>query len=199
MNKKQIIGLIVAATMFTFVGVSNIITKSYTKSINNNISQAETLSDMMLSSTKVVLPVEKFVGVVNVEGIIQDTQSTSSIFGMAESYNHQKTLSYIDDMKNSDSNKGILLYVNSPGGGVYESDELYLKLKEYKEITGRPIWTYMGSQACSGGYYISMASDKIYANRNTWTGSIGVIVSLYNYKELYDKLGIKEEHITSLS
>lgn len=100
-------------------------------------------------------------------------------------------------MIKSNSNKGIILYVNSPGGGVYESDELYLKLKEYKEKTGRPVWTYMSSRACSGGYYISMASDKIYANRNCWTGSIGVITSLVNVKGLYDKLGIEEIDITS--
>lgn len=200
MNKKQIIGLIVAASIFTFVGVSSAITKSYTKSIANkasNINQLESLNDIMLSSTKLTLPFESFIGVVNIEGVIQDAQATSSIFGITEGYNHKNTLSYIEDMKNSENNKGILLYVNSPGGGVYESDELYLKLKEYKEDTGRPIWTYMGSQACSGGYYISMASDKIYANRNTWTGSIGVIVSLYNYKDLYDKIGIKEDNITS--
>ena len=55
----------------------------------------------------------------------------------------------------------------------------------------------MASQACSGGYYISMAADKIYANRNTWTGSIGVIISSTNLKGLYDKLGIKEIDITS--
>ncbi|MDE6850867.1 MAG: signal peptide peptidase SppA, partial [Lachnospiraceae bacterium] len=95
------------------------------------------------------------------------------------------------------NNKGILLYVDSPGGTVYESDELYLRLMEYKENTGRPIWAHFASQACSGGYYISMAADKIYANRNCWTGSIGVIISLANYKGLYDKLGIKEIDITS--
>ena len=55
----------------------------------------------------------------------------------------------------------------------------------------------MASEACSGGYYISMASDKIYANRNCWTGSIGVITSLTNMKGLYDKLGIQEIDITS--
>ena len=97
----------------------------------------------------------------------------------------------------SSSNEGILLYVNSPGGGVYESDELYLKLKEYKEATGRPIWTYMGSQACSGGYYIAMQSDRVVANRNAWTGSIGVIITLTNLSELYDKLGIETIYYTS--
>jgi protease-4 len=68
---------------------------------------------------------------------------------------------------------------------------------EYKEKTSRPVYAYFASEACSGGYYISMAADKIYANRNCWTGSIGVIVSLTNYKELMDKLGVKEIDITS--
>ena len=76
------------------------------------------------------------------------------------------------------------MYVDSPGGTVAASDELYLKLKEYTEETGRPVWTYMGEMACSGGYYIAMASEKVYANRNTWTGSIGVILSYLNYKDL---------------
>ena len=101
-------------------------------------------------------------------------------------------------MEKSDKNKGILLYVDSPGGAVYESDEMYLKLMEYKEKTKRPIWAYFASQACSGGYYISMAADKIYANRNCWTGSIGVTMgTIYDISGLLEKYGIKSESITS--
>ena len=94
-------------------------------------------------------------------------------------------------------NKGILLYVDSPGGTIYESDELYEKLAEYKESTGRPIWDYMSHYAASGGYYVSMNSDRIYANRNTVTGSIGVIMSGYDMSGLYEKLGIRYVSITS--
>ena len=197
MNKKQIIGLIVAASVFTLVCISSVLTNSYSKSINKDEKNTLSSFETMLSDSSISLPIEDFVGVVNVEGTIQDSSGSSSIFSSEQSYNHKNTLDYIENMKNATNNKGILLYVNSPGGGVYESDELYLKLKEYKEETGRPVWTYMSTEACSGGYYISMASDKIYANRNTWTGSIGVIMSLTNYKELYDKIGIKETHITS--
>ena len=53
----------------------------------------------------------------------------------------------------------------------------------------------MAEEACSGGYYISVAGDKIYGNRNTWTGSIGVYMELPNYKGLFDKLGIKTTYI----
>ena len=95
------------------------------------------------------------------------------------------------------NNQGILLYVDSPGGTVYESEELYLKLKEYKEQTGRPVWDYMAHYAASGGYLISMAADKIYANPNTTTGSIGVIMSGFDMTGLYEKLGIRYVSITS--
>ena len=152
---------------------------------------------MALSSGNVSIPSENFIGVVKVDGIIQNKSDSDSLFGSTEGYNHKKTLNYIDEMIHSQENKGIILYVNSPGGGVYEADELYLKLKQYREETGRPVWTYMSNQACSGGYYIAMASDRIYANRNCWTGSIGVITSLTNVKGLYDKLGIKEIDIVS--
>ena len=197
MNKKQIIGLIAAAVAFVFVSVASVITKTVSDNMSNKNDQTKKSLESMLHSDKVTLPNKDFVGVVKVEGTIKDASESSSIFSNSQSYDHKKTLKYIDSMMESKNNKGIILYVNSPGGGVYESDELYLKLKEYKEKTGRPIWTYMASQACSGGYYISMAADKIYANRNTWTGSIGVITSLTNVKGLYDKLGIKEIDITS--
>ena len=197
MNKKQIIGLIAAAVAFVFVSVASVITKTVSDNMSNKNDQTKKSLESMLHSDKVTLPNKDFVGVVKVEGTIKDASESSSIFSNSQSYDHKKTLKYIDSMMESKNNKGVILYVNSPGGGVYESDELYLKLKEYKEKTGRPIWTYMASQACSGGYYISMAADKIYANRNTWTGSIGVITSLTNVKGLYDKLGIKEIDITS--
>lgn len=194
MNKKQILGLIAAALVFVFVGVSSAITKSKFPEGEEKENKFTSILESELNSS-LALPENDYVGVVEVNGTISES-SESSIFE-TPSYDHQSTLDYIESMKNSPSNKGILLTVDSPGGGVYESDELYLKLKDYKDTTKRPIWTYMKSQACSGGYYISMASDKIFANRNCTTGSIGVIMSLVNTKELYDKLGIKEVNITS--
>ncbi|HOM02939.1 MAG TPA: signal peptide peptidase SppA [Acetivibrio sp.] len=186
MNKKQLIGLIVAGVVFVFVCSSSILMNTVSKKLGSSLN---------LSNIENSLPLSPYIGVISVEGTIADSDSTASFMGSG--YNHKETLELIEDMKNSSSNKGILLYVDSPGGGVYESDELYLKLKEYKEETGRPVWTYMSNQACSGGYYISMASDKVYSNRNTWTGSIGVIISLTNLKELYDNIGIKGIYITS--
>ncbi len=133
------------------------------------------------------------IDVVYVEGVIGDSGSLFS----EPTYNHSWTLDQIDELMYSSSNQAILLYVNSPGGGVYESDELYLKLKEYKEVTGRPVYAYMAQTAASGGYYICMAADKVYANRMTLTGSIGVIMSAMDTTELEKKIGVKTENIVS--
>ena len=136
---------------------------------------------------------EKSFAVINVIGTIQSGNEGVARIG----YDHNATLRYIDQLMEDETNTGIFLDVDSGGGTVYESDEMYLKLLEYKEKTGRPIHAYFNSTACSGAYYISCAADYISQNRNGWTGSIGVIISTTNVSELYNKLGIKEVLITS--
>lgn len=199
MKKKQLIGIIVTGVVIIAVGITgvlaNVVSSHFMADTANSTSTmfSELFSDA--TSLEEELPKDDYIGVINIVGEIGATSSDS--LTSSDAYNHDMYMDYIEKMEESDNNKGILLYVDSPGGTVYESDELYLKLMEYKEITQRPIWAYFATQACSGGYYISMAADKIYANRNCWTGSIGVIVSLINCKDLYDKLGIKEIDITS--
>lgn len=192
MKKKQLIGIVVAGVVFAFVCSMSVLTSRVSDSMSKKESLLKSFTQL---ADNFELPTEDFIGVVDVQGAIMNTSSTS-VFDTA-SYNHERTLKLIDALKDSNYNKGILLTVNSPGGGIYESDDLYLKLKEYKEETGRPIWTYMESQACSGGYYIAMASDNVVANRNTWTGSIGVIIGLSNYKELAEKIGFETIYFTS--
>lgn len=135
-------------------------------------------------------PMEEYIATIYVRDEISETASGF--------YDHNYILNTIDDLENDENNKGIILWVDTPGGTVYASDELYLKLKEYKEKTGRPIYSSYQSMAASGGYYISCLSDKIYANRNCWTGSIGVTMGSYiDVTGLLEKLGIKINTITS--
>ena len=200
MKTKQIVGNVITGVVIIAVGITGVASNVIgSKLIKQNKTETSSIVKDMFSSvsgdSNIELPNKDFVGVINIEGEIGASSSNS--LTSDSTYNHDFYLKYIEKMEKSDKNKGILLYVDSPGGAVYESDEMYLKLMEYKEKTKRPIWAYFASQACSGGYYISMAADKIYANRNCWTGSIGVIVSLTNCKKLYDKLGIKEIDITS--
>ena len=200
MKTKQIISIVITGVVIIAVGITGVASNVIgSKLIKQNKTETSSIVKDMFSSvsgdSNIELPNKDFVGVINIEGEIGASSSNS--LTSDSTYNHDFYLKYIEKMEKSDKNKGILLYVDSPGGAVYESDEMYLKLMEYKEKTKRPIWAYFASQACSGGYYISMAADKIYANRNCWTGSIGVIVSLTNCKKLSDKLGIKEIDITS--
>lgn len=194
MNKKQIGGLIVAAVLFIAVGVSSVMTNT----ISQNMLQ-ETVTEALTSSYGGYgydTPNYDYIAIVNVEGTIQEQKATS-IFELAEGYQHTTTMEYIDQLMYDSYNKGILLYIDSPGGTVYESEELYNKLKEYKENTGNQIWTYMAHYAASGGYMISMPSDRIFANENTTTGSIGVIMSGYDMTGLYEKLGMRYVSIAS--
>jgi protease-4 len=87
----------------------------------------------------------------------------------------------------------ILLRINSPGGSVVASDEIYHALKG----CGKPIVVMMGEMTASGGYYISMAADYLLANPNTLTGSIGVISSFPETSELMKKLGVTVSVIKS--
>ncbi len=199
MKTKQIAGIIISCVVITATGVTGILSNIIGNKVIDAQNEAKRgiISEMLSSKagTKASLPSDDFIGVINIEGTIGASSAVS--WTSASVYNHDLYMAYIGQMIEADNNKGIFLYVDSPGGSVYESDELYLKLMEYKEKTGRPVWAYFAGQACSGSYYISMAADKIYANRNCWTGSIGVIISLANCKKLYDKLGIKEIDITS--
>ncbi|CAN5890709.1 signal peptide peptidase SppA [soil metagenome] len=83
---------------------------------------------------------------------------------------------------------GIILNVDSPGGGVLASDAIYNRVSEIAEDL--PVVALMGDTAASGGYYVSAGATEIIAHRFTWTGSIGVIATIPNFTEAAGKLGI---------
>ncbi len=90
--------------------------------------------------------------------------------------------------------KAVVIRVDSPGGSVGASQEMYRAIERLKE-KGKPVVVSMGNVAASGGYYISAPADFIYANPGTITGSIGVIIQHVAYKELMAKIGIKAKSI----
>ncbi len=120
------------------------------------------------------------VALVRVTGIILD--STDVIKELKE-YSKDKSV------------KAIVLRVDSPGGGVAPSQEIYeeiLKIKKHKKVI-----VSMGSVAASGGYYISAPADRIVANAGTLTGSIGVIMEIPDVSDLMKKIGVKTQVIKS--
>lgn len=102
----------------------------------------------------------------------------------------------IKKFREDKSIKAIVLRINSPGGGVAASQEIYEEVKKTRD-KGKIIVVSMGSIAASGGYYIACGSSLIVANPGTLTGSIGVIAQFYTIKDLADKLGIKQQVIKS--
>jgi len=90
--------------------------------------------------------------------------------------------------------RAIVLRINSPGGSAAGSEEVYRAIKRVRR-SGKPVFASMGDVAASGGYYIASASSKIYADSNTLTGSIGVIMSLSDLSDLYKKIGYKPETV----
>lgn len=100
----------------------------------------------------------------------------------------------LEEVATDEAVKALLLFVDSPGGSVIGSDEIYHALKTKVRV---PIVVYMGSTAASGGYYVSMAGKHIVAHPNTLTGSIGVISEFTNIEGLYEKLGLKSIVIKS--
>lgn len=93
--------------------------------------------------------------------------------------------------------KAIVLRINSPGGTISGSDYYYTLLKSLKTDRAVPIIVSMGPMATSGGYYVAMAGDQIFAERSTITGSIGVICMLFNAAGLCEKIGVGMNNITS--
>jgi len=87
--------------------------------------------------------------------------------------------------------RAVLLKVNSPGGEVLASDEINRAITEFQEKNSKPVIASMGSLAASGGYYVSVPCRWIVAHELTITGSIGVILSTWNYRGLMNKVGIR--------
>lgn len=96
----------------------------------------------------------------------------------------------LNDYADDSSVKAIVIRIDSPGGGVVVSQEIYNAVKNAKK-EGKKIIVSMGSVAASGGYYVAAAADKIVANPGTLTGSIGVKMEFANLEKLLEKIGVK--------
>lgn len=185
MKKNSIIKTIASVlAVFIFVWVAGLL-------LGNSIK-----SSLGTSKAKINPPNQDYIAVIFVNGAIQNA-SSDPLSTYPQTYNYNATISYIYSLVEDKNNTGIFLELNTPGGSVYDSDALYLALMYYKEQTGRPIEAYIHYYSYSGGYYISMAADKISANRNSMTGSIGVVMTHVSYAGMYEQEGIAVTYITS--
>ncbi len=128
------------------------------------------------------------VAVLEVNGTIQSGEQG----GLFSSGTFSRTfISQLERARRLPYVRAIVIRVNSPGGDAVASDEIYREIQRTRREFNKPVVVYMGSLAASGGYYISAAADRVVANPNTLTGSIGVIISIPTYDELFNKVGIR--------
>jgi protease-4 len=109
--------------------------------------------------------------------------------------NYQNTLNYLSAAEKDSSIKAVVLNVDSPGGAVGASQEIYRAIEKIRNK--KPVIVSMGNVAASGGYYISAAANEIFANPGTITGSIGVIVQHIDLTNLLQKVGVEITNIKS--
>ena len=107
-----------------------------------------------------------------------------------EGINSEKVSETIHKLMEDDNVKGMVLRVNSPGGSAFGSEQIWKAVQDFK-AAGKPVAVSMGDYAASGGYYISCNADRIFAERTTITGSIGIFGMIPSFKELVEnKLGV---------
>lgn len=93
--------------------------------------------------------------------------------------------------------KGVVLRINSPGGGVGATETMYNEVRRFRERTGKPVVVHLGDLAASGGYYLALAGDRIIASPSGITGSIGVIIPTFNFSAGMQKVGIVSRSVKS--
>lgn len=98
---------------------------------------------------------------------------------------------------NDASIRALVLRIDSPGGGVAASETLHALVRDFKATSGKPVVISMGDIAASGGYYVAMAGDTIYAQPSTLTGSVGVIIPAINAADGLNRIGIRSTSVTS--
>ena len=125
------------------------------------------------------------VAVISVEGIIASNLGGGG-YGMVEYIRDQ-----FEKAAQKDDVKAVILRINSPGGEVLASDEIYDIITQFQQEHRKPVIAAMSSVAASGGYYVAAPCRWIVADEMTITGSIGVIMSTLNFRGLMDKVGIQ--------
>ena len=132
------------------------------------------------SGNSAILTASNSIGIIEIKGVILDAT---------------KPLADLQKFQNSPGIKAIVIRIDSPGGAVGASQELYAEIKRVNQ--SKPVIASMGSVAASGGFYAAIGAEKIVANPGTMTGSMGVIMKFANLQEIYQKIGYQSEVIKS--
>lgn len=137
----------------------------------------------------------KTIAILEINGIIS---ANSAKYTLSKGFNLTETLKFLSTLEDEKQPlDGILLRLNTPGGTAGASEELARSIECVKKLRKVPVVASIADVCCSGGYMVAAVADKIFANRQSLTGSIGTILQVPNYQELADKIGIKTITIKS--
>jgi len=133
----------------------------------------------------------------DIDGEITDSDASGVLGWVLSEGTVSRVRDEIERAEDRDDIAAILLRIDSPGGSPTASDAVYQQLKKFKQEHGVPVYAQLMSTAASGGYYIAVAADEIFAGPTTVTGSIGVVMLGLNLSGLMDKIGIENQTLTS--
>lgn len=195
MNAKRWIAVAVAATLIVVSVGINAMSWVFTRDWNSMVSELTIMENQVQETVVEEGDSNARIAVLEVDGVIQDAGEASIFTGAG--YNHQQFMGQLEELSNDPTVKGVVLSVNTPGGGVLESADIYDALVDIQATKEIPVYVAMGGMAASGGYYISAPADKIFVHPETLTGSIGVIMQSVNYGKLAEKYGVEFPTIKS--
>ena len=112
------------------------------------------------------------------------------VMGVGYSISTEKSAQALKYFGESSGVRAVVVHVNSPGGGVVASEKLHRQLIDFRNEYGKPVVAYMDDVAASGGYYVACAADQIVTTSGCMTGSIGVVLAIQNYEDLFNKVGV---------
>ena len=193
---QQSVGTILPIAFVVFVMLSVALGYAISRSQSVSISKGSAGSDLGGFSEiikGVQLANKPGVAIVKLYGVIQ-TSSDQSVFGPQRGAD--STVAQLKKLGKNKNVKAVVLRINSPGGTVGASQEVYSELLKLKK-KGIKIVASMADVCASGGVYAAVAADKILANKGTITGSVGVIFSVSNFKQLMEKVGMRSYSIRS--
>ena len=180
-NKKRWIAALIAFLVFVVTSISASRFENQTTNVRKDaLERFGAMDEKILYGSN---PSQK-IYVINVDGTIMPDDTNDYVV--------EKLKEAAEDV----SCVGVMVHVDTPGGSVYASEKIAKAIEEV-QATEKPVYSVMQSLAASGGYYISAPTDKIFASNETFTGSIGVIMSGYSLEGLFEEYGIKEQNITS--
>lgn len=182
--KARDLSLIDEIKNWDFFLTENYITNDNSESFTNIVTASKGEKAINSKNTIVVIPLE---------GNITNSENGVNSFYISSQLVNEK----LKKVKSLPNVAGIIFRINSPGGSALESELIYTQILKFKHSLNIPFYVSMGDIAASGGYYISSAGDKIFADKATITGSIGVVSIIPKFVNTLNKLNISSEAISN--